>query len=677
MPITSSITKDTIDFNIDQLEEIAKEIRSLAITAITAAGSGHTGGVMSIIDIATVLYLKIANHDPSNPDWADRDRIFWSAGHKAPALYAVLGISGYFDKDHVVKLRKLDSGFEGHPNRFSLKGIEFSSGSLGHGLGVAIGSALNAKLKAKGYRVYCILGDGELNEGSVWEAAMSASHYKLNNLIAIIDRNKLQIDGNTSKVMEIEPLVDKFNSFGFKVMEVDGHNIADLIEVFTKAHSVKNKPVAIIANTTKGKCISFAENICSYHGISPKDGIHGAESLETALSDIGCNSYGSEKVNNLLKIASEYQTEIDKEVATITPKFSKDYWWNTQKNMKVDLEPTRVGFGGAIKELGNDPRVVALGADITGSIKMSDFYSNNPERVSRFFTMGIAEQNMTAVAAGMAKEGLIPFIGSYGVFITGRNWDQIRTTVCYNNYNVKIACAHAGISVGPDGATHQSLEDISNIYYLPNMKLVVPADSIETKKLTRLICYLEGPATIRYAREATPIISTEDTPCKFGEANIIRYRGLKRKFIEAFSTVLSTDYKSEGEDLSIIACGPMVAEAMRAAYILKEEYNIEARIVNIHTLKPIDRDAIIAAAVSTKAIITCEEHQLGGFGNVVAGVITTATINKPIYMDMIGIKDRFGKSGQPWELMKVFRLVAENIVEKAKTLLQQYKKEQF
>ncbi len=676
MPITNSITKDTVDFNIDQLEKAAKEIRSLAITAITAAGSGHTGGVMSIIDIATVLYLKIANHDPSNPNWVDRDRIFWSAGHKAPALYAVLGISGYFNKDYIVKLRKLDSGFEGHPNRFSLPGVEFSSGSLGHGLGVAVGSALNAKLKVNGYRVYCLLGDGELDEGSVWEAAMSASHYKLDNLIAIIDRNNLQIDGNTSKVMEIEPLADKFNSFGFEVMEVDGHNIADLIEVFIKAYSVKNKPIAVIANTTKGKCISFAENVCSYHGVCPKDGIEGTESLETALSDIGCNSYTNKKVNSLLKIASEYQTKIDKKVDAIVPKFSKDYWWNTQKNMKVDFEPTRIGFGKALKELGNDPKVVALGADITGSIKMSDFYSNNPERISRFFSMGIAEQNMTAVAAGMAKEGLIPFIGSYGVFVTGRNWDQIRTTVCYNNYNVKIACAHAGISVGPDGATHQALEDISNFYYLPNMKLVVPADSIETKKLTRSICYIEGPATIRYAREATPIISTEDTPCKFGKANIIRYRGLKGKFIEAFSTTLSTDYKSEGEDLSIIACGPMVPEAIRAAYILKEEHNIEVRIVNIHTLKPIDRDAIIAAAASTKAIITCEEHQLGGFGNIVAGIIATANVTKPISLSMIGIKDRFGKSGQPWELMKVFGLVAENIAEKAKKLLQRYQKRQ-
>jgi len=435
--------------------------------SITAAGSGHTGGTLSIIDITAALYLKHIKHDPENPTWEDRDRVFWSVGHKAPALYIALAEAGYFPIEDTVKLRKLWSGFEGHPNRFKLPGLELSSGSLGQGLGVAIGSALNAKLEKKDYRVYSILGDGELDEGSVWEAAMSASHYKLDNLVAIVDRNRLQIDGPTEEVMSLEPLLSKWQAFGWYTMEIDGHNISQILSALDEAEKIKNKPTVIIAHTVKGKGVSYAENIVGYHGIVPKDGRSGKESLDQALKDIGDPQFTKEKVDNLLKIASDYQSEVDKK------------------------------FGQALEELGQDERIVALGADITSSIRMDKFYASHPERKNRFFEIGIAEANMTLIASGLAKEGKIPFIGSYGVFITGRNWDQLRTTVCYNNYNVKIADAHAGISVGADGATHQALEDISNLYYLPNMHIAVPADALETEKATKAVTYIKGPAVIR------------------------------------------------------------------------------------------------------------------------------------------------------------------------------------
>ncbi len=654
---------------VKDLEKKAKILRSYIITAITAAGSGHTGGCMSAADIAAVLYFKILNHDPKNPAWEDRDRVFWSAGHKAPTIYAALGLSGYFDIDDMVKLRKLDSPFEGHPNAHKLPGIEASSGSLGQGLGIAVGSALSARLTEKDYYVYCILGDGELQEGSVLEAAMSAAHYGLNNIIAIVDRNRLQIDGYTEDVMEIEPLADKWASFGWEVLRCDGHSIKELVDTFKKAKDIKDKPAVIIANTVKGRCISYAEDICSYHGAAPKDGIEGDESLAKAISDIDCPDFSQNKVKALLKKAESYQEEIDKKVSSLVPSFSKDYFWNKAETMKVHMEPNRMGFGRGLKIAGEDPRVVALGGDISDSIKISDFYKDNPERKNRFFSMGIAEQNMTAVASGLAKEGYIPFIGSYGVFITGRNWDQLRTTVCYNDYDVKIADAHGGISVGPDGATHQALEDITNLYYLPNIKIVVPCDSIEAKKATLVIKDITGPAAIRIAREATPVVTTKTTPFEFGKANIYRYRGESKCFADSFECVLSTGYRSEDEDITIIGSGPIVTEALRASYILKAEYNIEARVINIHTVKPIDRAAIINAAKETRAIITCEEHQVGGLGNIIAGIVSTSVIGKPINMDMIGIPDRFGQSGAPWELMKLFGLTAEFIAKRAKEII--------
>lgn len=670
MPIINSKTGEIRkDYSIEELVKKAREMRAYSMISITAAGSGHTGGTLSIMDITAALYLKHIRHDPMNPNWEDRDRVFWSVGHKAPALYIALAEAGYFPLDDTVKLRKLWSGFEGHPNRLKLPGIELSAGSLGQGLGVAVGDALNAKLEKKNYRVYTILGDGELNEGSVWEAAMCASHYKLDNLIAIVDRNNLQIDGPTKDVMSLEPLLAKWQAFGWHTLEIDGHNMSQILSALDETEKTKDKPTVIIAHTVKGKGVSYAENIVGYHGIVPKDGRSGKESLDQALKDIGDPKFTKEKVDNLLKIASDYQSKVDKKVEGSLPKFSRNYWWNSSPSMQVKMEPTRNGFGQAIEELGNDKNVVALGADITSSIRMDKFYASHPQRKNRFFEIGIAEANMTVVAAGLAKEGKIPFIGSYGVFVTGRNWDQIRTTVCYNNYNVKIADAHAGISVGADGATHQTLEDISNLYYLPHMHLTVPCDSIETEKSTKAIASLTGPAVVRYAREATPIITTKDTPYQFGLANIIRYRGEEENFISAFETKFSTDYTSEGEDLTLIACGPIVAEAMRAAYILKEEYNLETRILNIHTLKPIDKKTILKAAEETGIIITCEEHQVGGFGNIIAGVISqNKKYSTPLLLDMVGVEDRFGESGAPWELTKIFGLTAEHIAQRAKKL---------
>jgi len=670
--INSKTGKVKKDYTVEELVEKAKEMRAYNMVAITAAGSGHTGGTLSIMDVTAALYLKEINHDPANPDWEDRDRVFWSAGHKAPALYVALGEAGYFSIDEVVKLRKLWSGFEGHPNRFKLPGLELSSGSLGQGLGVAVGCALNARLEKKDYRTFCILGDGELDEGSIWESAMSAAHYKLDNLTAIVDRNDLQIDGPTEEVTRLEPLVDKWQAFGWHIIEIDGHDMKEILNALEKAEKVKGQPTVIIAHTVKGKGVSYAENIVGYHGIAPKDGRSGKESLDQALKDIGDPQFNQGKVDHLLKIASDYQKEVDQKVEDSLPKFSRDYWWNVTSLMQVQMEPTRNGFGRAIEELGKDEKVIALGADITSSIRMDKFYASHPERKNRFFEIGIAEANVTLVASGLAKEGKIPFIGSYGVFITGRNWDQLRTTVCYNNFNVKIADAHAGVSVGADGATHQTLEDISNLYYLPNMHLTLPCDAIETEKATHAIASINGPAAVRYAREATPIITINTTPYRFGLANVVRYRTKKKNFIEAFETRLSTDYRSEKEDLTLIACGPMVAEAMRAAYILKEEYNLESRILNIHTIKPIDKPAILKAAEDTNLIITIEEHQVGGFGNIIAGVIAqNKKYSTPLLMDMIGVEDRFGESGEPWELTKIFALTAEHITQRSREL---YKK---
>ncbi len=671
MPIVDSKTgKIRKNYTAEEIAEKAQLLRGYNLVCLAAAGSGHAGGTLSVMDIATALYLHVANHDPEDPSWEDRDRIIWSTGHKAPTLYLCLGASGYFDIDDVARLRKLYAPYQGHPHWLKLPGVEASTGSLGQGLSIAVGIAQAAKLKDKAYHVYSLNGDGELQEGQIWEAIMEAGHFKLDNLTSIVDKNRLQIDGWVEEVMNIDPLVDKFKSFNWEVIEIDGHNIQEILEAFEKAKDSKGKPTAIIAHTIKGKGVDFMENVAGWHGKSPN-----VEEMWEGLKQLKLDK--TVPVEALFQRANKYQEEATAKLQAKIPKFSRDYFWNKGERMKVDMAPTRKGFGGALSEVGDDPRIVCYGADISDSITISDFYKKHPERKPRFISMGIAEQSMTGAAAGLAKEGFLPVIGTYGVFASGRNLDQLRTTVCYGEFNVFVAGAHGGVSVGPDGATHQALEELFQMCGLPNMRVIVPCDIIETNRATKYALFeINGPKYVRFAREATPIITTEETPFVFGKANVIRYRGEQDRFIEAFETTLASEYGSENEDLSIVACGPSVPEAMRAAYILKEDFGIETRVLNLHTVKPLDNDAIAKAASETGIVVSAEEHQVGGLGNRVAAAFASSRelSGKPCLFDMIGVQDRFGESGKPWELIYEFEVSAEHIAAKAKELYDLRKK---
>lgn len=637
------------------MTEKANLMRGYDLVALNCAGSGHSGGSLSIMDVAAALYLKAAKIDPRKPEWEKRDRIIWSAGHKCPALYVNLAMCGFFPIEEIALLRKINSKFQGHPHWLKLKGVEVSTGSLGQGFGLAVGMALAAKLNKKKHKVYVITGDGEWDEGSMWESAMEAANFKLDNLIVCIDRNYLQIDGETEKVMKLDSLAVKLKAFNFQVLTADGHNMTEILQAFKKAKEVKGKPVAIIFKTIKGKGVSFMENAAGWHGKAPND-----EELARALKELKLEK--KIDVQAFKAKAAGYQEKMDKLINKMMPKFKKDYWWNNGKTMKVVMEPTRFGFGRALAKGGADKRVVCLGLDISESVQISKFYDGWPGRKRRFLSMGIAEQSATTVAGGLAREGKLAVMSTYGVFCSQRNADQMRTSICYGNLNVMFGGAHGGISVGPDGATHQALEEISAVGILPNMILVVPADSVETERLTKhLLFKVKGPKYIRFAREATPIISLKKTPLVLGKANVIRFRRIKDNFIEAFETVLGEKYKNEQETVTIISCGPELGEAMRAAVILKQEYKIETRVINLQTIKPLDKATIIQAARETKLIVTAEEHQKGGLGNLVAGVILEANLAKMVKFKMIGIEDRFGESGGSWELMKWFRLSAEFI----------------
>lgn len=266
--------------DILELQKKAIQIRKDILKMLTEAGSGHTGGSLSLVEILLVLYYYKLKHDPKNPDWKERDRLLLSKGHGAPALYALLADRGYFPKEKLTKLRKLGSQLQGHP-QIGLPGIEISSGSLGQGLSIANGIALAARLDKLGFKVYCIMGDGETNEGQVWEAAMTAAHYKLDNVCAIIDFNKLQIDGFCCDIKDMGPYTHKWKDFGWNPIEVDGHDIAKLMDALDEADKVKERPTVVIAHTIKGKGVSFVENKVEWHGIAPK-----REEYERAIAEL-------------------------------------------------------------------------------------------------------------------------------------------------------------------------------------------------------------------------------------------------------------------------------------------------------------------------------------------------------------------------------------------------------
>jgi len=480
-----------------------------------------------------------------------------------------------------------------------------------------------------------------------------------------VDKNGLQIDGRVQDVMNIEPLDKKYRAFGCEVLSCDGHDMQQVVETLEKARTTVGKPTVILADTVKGKGVSFMENVAGWHGKVP--------SVEEMIKGLG--ELGLEKqipYARLLEKAKQFQVEVDRTLDAKLPRFSRNYWWNSGSTMKAAMKPTRMGFGQSLAENGDDKRVVCLGLDISGSITISEFHAGKPARKDRWISMGIAEQSATAAAAGLAREGKLPVFGTYGTFAASRNLDQLRVSVCYGDFNVLVAGAHGGVSVGPDGATHQALEDLFNVLGLPNMQVVVPCDSVETRKATTyLLLKQPGPKFLRFAREATPIVTTEATPFVFGKANVIRLRHEAENFIDAFKTVLAEEYSNEHEDVSIIACGPMVPEAMRAAWILKQEFGYETRVINLHTLKPIDAAAILRAGKETGAIVTAEEHQIGALAWRVSGILTESPelYGVPLITGAIGVKDRFGESGYPWELIKEFEVSAEHIAQKAAELM--------
>jgi len=570
--------------NNEKLQEKANLIRKWCLRTTTAAGSGHPTSCLSAADLTAVLFDKYFSYDLKNPLNLYNDRFVLSKGHAAPLLYTLFGMAGAYPLAETLRLRKFDSRFEGHPTpRFVYS--EAATGSLGQGLSVAAGLALLAKRAQLDYKTYVLLGDGELAEGQVWEAANFASYHQLDNLIAIADINRLAQSGETMFGWDLEKYAERFRAFGFEVIEIDGHNLNEVDEAFRQGTDNHNgKPLAIIAQTIKGKGISFLEDREGWHGKALDK-----EQLQKALEELG--DIDDQLHFNLRQPGTTWLPGRATFPISIKPSYDRDQEY-----------ATREVFGEVITELGKENKdIYVLDADVKNSTFTADFLSIFPER---FIECYIAEQNMVSVATGLSRLGKIPIVATFGAFLT-RAADQIRMARV-SEANIKFVGSHVGVSIGEDGPSQMGLEDIALFGTLPHTVIFQPADAVATSKLTDLMIKHQGMVYLRTVRPKTPLIYENQEEFKIGGSKLLR--------------------RSDEDQLTIAATGITVFEALKAADQLKEE-GIAVRVVDCYSITPIDQETLINCVTATRnpILITVEDHfSHGGMGDFAMTAVTAS-----------------------------------------------------
>jgi len=559
----------------NDFSEKAKLIRKCCLISTTEAASGHPTSCLSAADITTVLFDKYFTYDITNPLNLFNDRFVLSKGHAAPLLYALFAMSGAFPVDELKSLRKFGSILQGHPVP-KFKYAEAATGSLGQGLSVGAGLALLAKRENLPYKTYVLTGDGELAEGQIWEAANFASYHNLDNLIALLDINRFAQSGETMFGHHMEQYAKRFESFGFEVAVIDGHNYEEIDRALSDAVNNKtSRPYAIIAKTLKGKGVSFIENKDGWHGKALKK-----EELEKALKELG-------NVNDTLKFNLKKPSQQKAAVITATiEKANNDF-------DKMKEYATREVFGDVLVSTGKaNKSIYALDADVKNSTFTEKFTKEIPERFVECF---IAEQNMVSVAAGLSRLDKIPVVATFAAFLT-RAADQIRMARV-SEANIKFVGSHVGVSIGEDGPSQMGLEDIALFGALPDSVVLQPCDAVSTAKLVPEMIAHKGITYMRTLRPKTKIVYGNDEDFRIGGCGILR--------------------QSKEDVLTIAATGITVFEALKAADELKKE-NISVGVIDCYSIKPLDRKTIVQRVRETKKqmLVTVEDHfEHGGLGD--------------------------------------------------------------
>ncbi len=616
--------------SVDKLEQINKLLRYWILNMTTNAGSGHLTSSLSAVELVSTLFFGgfsdslFFRYDINNKDNAFNDRIIFSKGHASPLFYAVWAVAGGIDEKELMTFRKFGSRLEGHPtNKFPF--TEVPTGSLGQGLSIGLGKALaQKKISKSNARTWVLLGDGEMAEGQVWEAMELASYYKCNNLIGIIDVNRLGQSGQTMLGNATELYAWRARSFGWRAIVAQGHDINSLQNAYKEAIEEDEKPVMIIADTIKGKGVSFLEDEEGWHGK-----VLDYEELDKALLELG-------KVDTSVraKLFAPEESDLNIEIK------------NNQTEYKKPLEigefsSPRDGYGeGLLDVMHKDSRVLVLDAETNTSTRASYAKKNFP---NRFFEMFIAEQNMISVASGLSSSGFKPYVSTFAAFLT-RAHDQIRMAQFAEELNLVCVGTHAGVSIGYDGFSQMGLGDIALFRDVLGSVVLAPADTNSTRIITRELNNQKGISYLRVLRKSVPVIysASEEFP------------------VGGSKTLL----KSENDKVVIFAHGVTVHESLKAAHILRNE-GINIRVIDMYSIKPLDKKIILSALGITKKMIIVEDHyEQGGLGEAIKSLLFDACVSlKHLCVSKLPL------SGSPEELLEFEAIDSNAILQAVKEML--------
>ncbi len=602
----------------ERWHELAQQLRVDSVRAAAATKSGHPTSSMSAADLMAVLLAKYLRFDFDAPETPANDHLIFSKGHASPLLYSLYKAAGAITEEELLTFRKLGSRLEGHPTPV-LPWVDVATGSLGQGLPISVGVALaGKKLDRIPYRVWCLCGDSEMAEGSMWEAFEHAAFSGLDNLTAIVDVNRLGQRGETMHGWDLDSYADRARAFGWHAIEIDGHDVAAIDRAYEEATGTTGKPTVVVAKTIKGKGVPEVEDKPGWHGKALDDPEHAIEELggiRNLTVDVARPAAGEPHVfeTDALELPAY---EVGEEVAT------------------------RKAYGDALAALGKaDGLVVALDGEVSNSTFAEIFAEAEPER---YFEMYIAEQQMAAAAVGIQVRGWKPFASTFAAFWT-RAYDFIRMAAI-SRANIRLCGSHAGVSIGEDGPSQMALEDLAAFRAVHGSTVLYPSDGNSAAKLVAEMADRDGIVFLRATRAATPVLYEADEDFPIGGSKVVR----------------------EGDDVTIVGAGITLHEALKAAETLSGE-GVSARVIDLYSVKPIDAETLRAAAEATSGIVTVEDHwPEGGLGEAVLSVFAEDEERPPVVR--LAVEGMPG-SGKPDELLAAAGIDAGHIADAARKLV--------
>jgi transketolase len=604
---------------IEAIKEKARRLSVLSMMATTAAGSGHPTSCMSAAELVAGTFFYAMKFDPKNPNAPGSDRFVLSKGHAAPVLYAAFAEAGVFPESRVMTLRQFSSELEGHPTP-RIPGVDAATGSLGQGLSVGAGLAIAQRMDKTGTRTYVLLGDGEMAEGQVWEAAEFAGHYKLDNLTVLADVNALGQSEPTMYQHDMEVYRKKFEAQGFATEVIDGHDVQAVLSALDRAKATKGQPQAIIARTIKGHGVDFVAGKQHWHGKA-----FSKDELAKALQEIGLT------INVPPDPGKSYERKSLPQPPDFPAPPGPDY-------AAGKLVATREAYGFALKRLGGvNPHVIAISGDVKNSTFSEIFGDAFPDH---FYQGYIAEQNMVSVGVGLAAFGKVPFVDTFACFLS-RAYDEVRMAAISRS-NINLCGSHCGVSIGEDGPSQMALEDLAMFRAVHSSTVLYPSDAISAERLTETMARRPGINYLRTSRPKTPILYSKD-----------------EKFpIPGFKVLL----QSAQDRATVIGAGITLHEALKAADELKGK-GTAIRVIDLYCVKPIDGKALAEHVKATGGrLVTVEDHwPEGGVGEAVLAALMSASA-APSRSRLLAVTG-MPHSGKPDELVDAFGISARHIAE--------------